>query len=237
MKMIYYNNSYDVTLPSAETDMNQFQPLNQDPAGQEQIHPEIHLAATKADLSRIRQPDTAMVIWRREIDARFQDWIDRMDPALLPRIRMLVSLDDVPHAVQEAFDEAGTPESVERDHLISDIHQLSAEFAEIMGARYLRIRLEVVTSNACRKFHVDAVTARLICTYRGTGTQYGLGAGDADPEEIYGVETGAPVVLRGLNWPMDAGSCLLHRSPPIEGTGETRFMMVLDPIDDPDEEG
>ena len=29
---------------------------------------------------------------------------------------------------------------------------------------------------------------------------------------------------------------LLHRSPPIEGTGETRLVLVLDPIDDLDEE-
>jgi len=29
---------------------------------------------------------------------------------------------------------------------------------------------------------------------------------------------------------------LLHRSPPIEGTGETRLVLVLDPVIDPEEE-
>ncbi|HMB12384.1 MAG TPA: DUF1826 domain-containing protein, partial [Roseovarius sp.] len=30
-------------------------------------------------------------------------------------------------------------------------------------------------------------------------------------------------------------SGLLHRSPPIEGSGETRLLLVLDPVDDPEE--
>ncbi|MEW7008160.1 DUF1826 domain-containing protein [Lentilitoribacter sp. EG35] len=29
-------------------------------------------------------------------------------------------------------------------------------------------------------------------------------------------------------------SGLLHRSPPIDGTGETRLLLVLDPVSDPE---
>jgi len=48
--------------------------------------------------------------------------------------------------------------------------------------------------------------------------------------------TGAPILLRGTLWPEHPRSGLLHRSPPIEGTGETRLVLVLDPVDDPEEE-
>ena len=40
------------------------------------------------------------------------------------------------------------------------------------------------------------------------------------------------MILRGTNWPSAAKPGLLHRSPPIEGTGETRLVLVLDPIAD-----
>ena len=45
----------------------------------------------------------------------------------------------------------------------------------------------------------------------------------------------APILLRGTLWQERPRTGLLHRSPPIEGTGETRLVLVLDPIDDPEE--
>ena len=41
--------------------------------------------------------------------------------------------------------------------------------------------LEVVRTDSCRKFHADYVTARLITTYLGEGTQW-LDEADADGE-------------------------------------------------------
>ncbi|ESQ13777.1 MAG: hypothetical protein N838_33150 [Thiohalocapsa sp. PB-PSB1] len=35
--------------------------------------------------------------------------------------------------------------------------------------------------------------------------------------------------------PESPRSGLLHRSPPIEGSGETRLLLVLDPMDGPEE--
>jgi hypothetical protein len=105
-----------------------------------------------------------------------------------------------------------------------------------MSAQYLRLRLDVVTTNACRKFHIDALMARLVCTYRGSGTQYGISVDGADPARVFQVQTGSPILLRGTLWPQDPPSGLLHRSPPIEGTGESRLVLVLDPVFDPQEE-
>ena len=56
------------------------------------------------------------------------------------------------------------------------------------------------------------------------------------PSQVFMVPTGAPILLRGTLWPTVPRSGLLHRSPPIEGTGETRLMLILDPVSDPDEE-
>ena len=86
-----------------------------------------------------------------------------------------------------------------------------------------------------RKFHMDAVVARLVCTYRGSGTQYGTSVAGGDPEVIARVATGSPIVMRGSLWPETPKSGLLHRSPPIEGSGETRLLFVLDPVSDPEQ--
>ena len=64
---------------------------------------------------------------------------------------------------------SGLPDGAERARLVDDAAALADIFAGLMRARHLRLRFDVVTTNACRKFHIDAVTARLICTYRGTG--------------------------------------------------------------------
>ena len=130
----------------------------------------------------------------------------------------------------------GTPDCPERDLFIDDVSALAAIFADVMRVGYLRLRLDVVVSNACRKFHIDAVTARLICTYRGTGTQCGISADGGVPRRVLTVPTGSPIILRGTHWPETPISGLLHRSPPIEGTGETRLMLVLDPVNDPADE-
>ena len=110
---------------------------------------------------------------------------------------------------------------------------MAERFAELMGARYLRLRLDVISTNACRKFHRDAVTARLICTYRGSATQIGNASNDQDPHIIKQIPSGTPILLRGTLWSEHPYSHLVHRSPPIEGTGENRLLLVIDTAESP----
>ncbi|WP_111732156.1 DUF1826 domain-containing protein [Roseovarius amoyensis] len=196
----------------------------------------LHSVATPDGLSAIRRADCAGAIWERQPLPRLRRWIDNLAPDQLPRARVVLPEDRVCDALMDITNACGTPKGLERDLLISDVSTLAAIFANVMRVSYLRLRLDVVCSNACRKFHIDAVTARLVCTYRGTGTQYGFAGKGREPDHIFTVPTGSPIVLRGTRWPETPVSGLLHRSPPIEGTGETRLVLVLDPVTDPDEE-
>lgn len=166
----------------------------------------------------------------------FQSWIDALAPARLPRARVILRPGAVGDAALQICKASGTPACAERDRLVDDIAALAEVFARQMRARWLRLRLDVITTNACRRFHIDALTARLVCTYRGTGTQYSVSTDGADPSRIFTVATGSPILLRGTLWPGHPPSGLVHRSPPIEGTGETRAVLVLDPVDDPEDE-
>lgn len=187
-------------------------------------------------LSDLNKPGIGAMVWQRTPTPGFQSWIDTLPPEQLPQTRTILR----PHSVRDAMlsicDSSGTPDHPERARLIDDVAALADVFAALMNATWLRLRLDVVTTNACRRFHIDAVTARLVCTYRGSGTQYGI-LGEADePEPIFTIPTGAPILLRGTLWPDQSASRLVHRSPPIEGSGETRLLLVLDPIIEPENE-
>ena len=187
----------------------------------------------KADqLDVLNQPEISAAIWNRQLPEDFQSWIDDLDIAKLPSARTIVRVEVIRDVLEVICDSAGIPYNLKRRFLIDDVEMLAKEFSNLMQANLLGLRFDVIHDNACKKFHVDAVTARLVCTYRGVGTQYGISSNGEDPEEIYSVPTGAPILLRGSKWPADVTPSLLHRSPPIEGTGMTRLILVIDPVFD-----
>ena len=186
-------------------------------------------------LESFRDSACAAAIWHREMPVDVTAWLSNLEAGALPNGRVVLQTKAVEDTVRHHCDIAGMPRGTQRDWLIADISNLAQGFAALMRAPYLRLRLQAVATNACRKFHLDAITGRLVCTYRGTGTQYGTSDQGEDPKQIFTVATGDPILLRGTLWPADPSSGLLHRSPPIEGTGETRLVLVLDPIFDLEE--
>ena len=94
------------------------------------------------------------------------------------------------------------------------------------------MRLAIVTTDSCRKFHADYVKARLITTYVGTGTQWIEGADvarvakGAEPSRINTLNACDVGLFKGKMWTQ---SPAIHRSPPIEDSGERRLTLVLDP--------
>jgi len=195
----------------------------------------VSISRDERGLECFRDPACAAALWDRTFPAEVTTWLARLDPAKLPNGRVIVQTHAVRQTVAHLCEIAQMPEQPQRAWLIDDIDMLALRFASLMKAPYLRMRLQTVTTNACRKFHLDAITGRLVCTYRGTGTQYGTSLGGNDPDQIFTTPTGAPILLRGSLWPSKPASGLLHRSPPIEGTGETRLVLVLDPIIDPED--
>ncbi|MEM6635601.1 MAG: DUF1826 domain-containing protein [Pseudomonadota bacterium] len=195
--------------------------------------PGVGVTTSPKGLSYISNPSCAATIWRRQPLESFQTWIDDLSCDQLPRARVILRQEMVRDAMADIVDAAGLPDCQERNMLADDVAALANIFAAVMDAPYLRLRLDVICTNACRNFHIDAVTARLICTYRGSGTQYGTSADGLEPHNIDGVPTGSPMIMRGTLWPCSPNRALRHRSPQIEGTGETRLVLVLDPVTDP----
>lgn len=185
-----------------------------------------HQSSDPEVLGRIHEADCNLTIWQRQPiadveavmgqnarDLRFtaweQDLRDRLDSEM-------ANNGFAPHPAKIA--------------LIEDIASLANRFCAIMQVREIELRLEVVTTNSCRKFHADYVPARLITTYVGTGTQW-LGQDDArrvaagdKPETIHTLNAGDVGIFKGKLATMHPA---IHRSPAIEGTGERRLLAVL----------
>lgn len=180
-------------------------------------------------LKDIALPGVAAAIWRRKMAPQFQAWINGLAFEDLPRTRTVVPFHLAEAAVLSACEIAGLAPCAERDTLASDIDALAMMAGRILGARYVRLRLEAAMSVTCPKFHLDNVPARLLCTYRGSGTEYVSETGLEDPRRYRQVPTGAVGLFRGGQWPSEERCGLLHRSPMAAEGEHARLLLVIDP--------
>lgn len=126
-------------------------------------------------------------------------------------------------ALDDVLRAAGYPEAAV-DAIAADLARLARRHAGLTDANRLSLKLEVVETDACRRFHADYVTLRMLCTYVGPATQWHR---VDEPDVVRQVPTGAVAVFKGrmlLDPP-----AVLHRSPPIVTSGEHRLLLVIDP--------
>ena len=188
-------------------------------------------------LARLFEGNMAGVIWRRRMKEGMQSWLDTLPVDQLPEGRIVLPVFKVRSAVNELMNISKMPDCAERQLLLDDICLLAHEFNELFAPAYLRLRFDVVTTNKCPNFHIDHVAARLLCTYRGAGTEYSFLDDQKRLAEIFPTPKCAAIVLRGTEWPTDCANNLVHRSPEIYCENETRLLFVIDLVDDADDEG
>ncbi len=188
---------------------------------------------TAQGLADIKRRDRELVIWQRVPPASLTAWLDGLEESRLPFLRVAVQPGDVRRGIEPYLDECGMPPGDMRDLLIKDVDGLVSAFADITQSDFVDVRLERVSSNACWKFHRDCVEARLLTTYRGPGTQWVQPHHAAralhEQEEFSGplehLRTGDVAIFKGSR--AGPGSGIVHRSPPIAGTGCTRLLLCL----------
>ena len=185
------------------------------------------------DLAAISTPGMQLVIWRRALPVCLQTWLERMDASCLPHIRVLVRPGDLRRAVEPHFDDCGMPPGDMRDLLLGDVDDLVSAFAGITRSDLVDVRLEHVSHDSCWKFHRDWVEARILTTYRGPGTEWvqpihaeqALRAQKRFTGPVEHLRNNDVAVFRGSS--AGPGSGIVHRSPPVAGTGCTRLLLCL----------
>ncbi|MFQ3172344.1 MAG: hypothetical protein ACI9DG_002385 [Oleispira sp.] len=139
------------------------------------------------------------------------------------------------------------PQFKHRSVLLKDIALLSDMFACLFDQDNVGLRLKVLDTTMCPRFHVDQVPCRLLTTYRGPATEWlpnesadrnKLGAGNQglsddlsglfqQANDIESMNAGDVALLKGEAWQGNEGRGLIHRSP-INSGGHKRLLLTLD---------
>lgn len=212
--------------------LNPFSPPQHSPLP---VHPSqtpkaVTVTRTMEDFEALHAPSIDAVLWQRTLSPSIQSGLDSVAALDCEDARLRVTLNDVRKGVMSALTDRDLTLTPALQWLVDDIAALTQRFAAITKARELELRLEWIDHNACPRFHRDNVSARLLCTYSGPVTEYGLTPEDGPmPERIYATPTASPILLKGKLWPDACQKPLIHRSPLIEGTGAKRLMLAINP--------
>ncbi|MCQ0969657.1 DUF1826 domain-containing protein [Paracoccus sp. TK19116] len=180
-------------------------------------------------LQSIGQPGVSLALWQRRLPGRLIKALDALPNERLPRLRQRVRLADVASAVKTACDVAGTGAATA--DLVADVETLARHAILAFGSPFLEVRLDATEGQPCPKWHIDAVAARLLCTLRGPGTEYGPIGTSGQPRSTHRMERGDVGIFRGALWPGGELGAIVHRSPPA-AAGGPRLLVVIDPAHD-----
>lgn len=142
------------------------------------------------------------------------------------------------------------PDFAGKEALLTEIGWLIQVYTDLLGCPFVALRIEILDRPMCPRFHVDRTGIRLVCTWRGPGTEWlhdgwadrgRLGHGSrglADEDsglmrpgaEVESIPTFAVGLLKGSLWQGNAGRGAIHRSPRVEPSEGPRVLFSLDAI-------
>jgi Protein of unknown function (DUF1826) len=207
--------------------------------------PSLAQCAQLAELTRVFDQHIRIAVFERPACPQIVGYLDGLAATggLRSGVRCAVDAGDTvslnawdPHAGREA--------------LKADIGFLVDLYCELMGCARAGVRLEVLDKAMCPRLHVDRTGIRLLCTYRGPGTEWlderhadrrflgaaAKGLADetsgliTDPHALHSVAPFAVAMLKGESWQGNAGHGLIHRSPAVTPEAMPRVVLSIDAI-------
>jgi Protein of unknown function (DUF1826) len=191
-------------------------------------------------LTHILRPEINLAVWQRRVPTAISIWLSRF------RVEdLLTGSHDIDRALS-VEDVAATLLSDLRWHdpvaeagvtaLAHDAKKLAVFFAQLSGTSSVRLRLDWATEQQCPRIRADRVPMRLLCTYRGPGTEWiandvTLASPDVEPPKsmLNRFGTGDVAIMKGSLSGGSAGP-LRHRSPPLKCSAEWQLLLTLDPL-------
>lgn len=176
-----------------------------------------------------------LTIWRRTVPP-IADALDALLFDELPDLRLEGPAHDIVASLIALAELGDLPASLA--WVYRDAAALVRRFVSRDGSGKFAARLEPVATDACKLLHHDYVPLRLVCTYRGPGTEWlpraheakvGAERRDVPPGLLRIVPRFAPALFTGRLNP--GARPLLHRSPRF--AGDTRLVLTVNAVIDP----
>jgi hypothetical protein len=217
-------------------------------------------------LADIYNDGVDIAIWKRALSVSLTDTVTQLisnNPSF--RLSTAVTPDSAREVLYEALERFENVESVDTpmtaegaaksapehsvsDGLADDITELVGMFCMLFNVERAGVRLGVLETAMCPKFHVDRIPCRLLTTYQGVATEWlpheqvdrsKLGHGSngkldhesglfARPDAIQQLNQGDVAILKGDLWEGNEGNGLVHRSPSTENGH--RLLLTMDLI-------
>ena len=195
----------------------------------------------------IYRNDTNIAIWKRELSSELTTAVsDFLTHNSKTAAVLSVTPENTAAVLYDTFGKSDALTTVS-----NDIALLVDMFCCLFDLTHAGLRLTVLDSPMCPRFHVDRIPCRLVTTYQGIATEWlnhdvidrtKLGAGNqgkTDEESglfnslhnINRLNKGDVALLKGENWNDNEGAGLVHRSPNVS-FGERRLLLTLDFISD-----
>ena len=195
---------------------------------------------TPKALTGILDDGVNLALWQRQLPAHIADFgrlLLSLNEPLAESLSLEMPGDDAEPNLRGLA--SGFSDLEGYEGFIADVSWLVSAFACLLGAQRIGLRLRVLDTAMCPRFHVDHVPVRLITTYAGIGSQWlkegamdrrQLGKPDAEPQDeslIQQITSGEVALLKGEKWHGNEGFGLIHRSPQ-PAPGERRLILTLD---------
>lgn len=196
-------------------------------------------------LNQISLEHLNMAIWQRRYSPApkaIQELVDSQFSA----IQCVFDRSESIETLGAYFDEHLNLSSPDAFYLYQDIMELAQAFISLCKDKVIGIRLERVTTDNCKAFHVDYISLRLLCTYHGRATDWlentnvnrlGLGQNNnelvvRDWRKVRKMKIHWVGILKGENFANNTGRGIVHRSPQISGiNGADRILLRMDTLE------
>lgn len=202
--------------------------------------------ASSADiLKRILADETNIAIWQRPQNPAPQA-IHELIHSSFNALQCVFHKNQKLDAIAAYFDEHLQLTAPDAFFLVQDIMNLAELFLSLDHSQTIGIRLEKITHDNCKAFHVDYLSLRMLCTYHGKATEWidnssvdrtGLGKNNndlvvRDSHQIQSFQTNWVGILKGENFKNNQKRGIVHRSPQITGTtASPRILLRIDSLE------
>ncbi len=194
------------------------------------------------DIARINNSEFNMACWERDAP-KVSQCINHILNTQLERLNDYCHYTEASKLLKQHLSTViDTTQIVDCAALLSDVQYLANLFSDISGSKTIRLHFAIVENDMCRRFHTDVNDLRLLCTYYGPGTvllnnndisEETLDKAVTQPdiipkEDIYHINTGDVVVLKGALHHNSTKTGVLHRSPVLSESQQKRIIVRLD---------
>ncbi|NBC47181.1 MAG: DUF1826 domain-containing protein [Gammaproteobacteria bacterium] len=199
-------------------------------------------------LDHIGHPRISLALWRRRVDPKIERAVASLPTERLLNGRIALGSTETQAQCMARLQDLLQEHAVEPAGLgwwLADMAMLAELFTDLvrrtLGPRPITARVETLDRVSCPRFHVDRTGLRLLCTYRGPGTEWlpdeeidRSALANRQPNEAiqHGTQPRAlqPFwvgLFKGECFPGNAGRGQVHRSPAVP-PDDLRVLFCLD---------